>query len=60
MFGLADAGRVYLEGESSDKWHAGFGGGIWFAWLGGAKVASLAVARGSERTTLSVRVGTAF
>jgi hypothetical protein len=60
VFGLADAGRVYLDGETSDKWHAGFGGGVWFAWLGGAKVASLAVARGSERTTLSVRVGAAF
>jgi hypothetical protein len=60
VFGLADVGRVYLEGESSDVWHAGFGGGVWFAWLGGGKVASLAVARGSDRTTLMVRVGAAF
>jgi hypothetical protein len=60
VFGLADVGRVHLEGESSDVWHAGFGAGLWFAWLGGGKVASLAVARGSERTTLNVRVGAAF
>jgi hypothetical protein len=60
VLGLADAGRVYLEGESSDTWHTGFGGGIWFAWLGGAKVVSLAVARSTERTTLNFRVGVAF
>ncbi|HEX6104915.1 MAG TPA: hypothetical protein VFZ26_04985 [Gemmatimonadales bacterium] len=60
VFGLADVGRVFLEGESSSVWHAGFGGGIWFTWLGGSKVASLAVARGAERTTLAVRVGAAF
>lgn len=60
VFGLADVGRVYLEGESSDVWHAGFGGGVWFAWLGGGKALSLAVARGAERTTLNVRVGAAF
>jgi hypothetical protein len=51
---------VYLDGESSDVWHAGVGGGIWFAWLGGAKIASLAVARGSERTTITVKLGSAF
>jgi outer membrane protein assembly factor BamA len=60
VLGLADAGRVYLEGESSDIWHAGFGGGVWFSWLGGAKVISLAVARGTERTTLTFRAGAAF
>jgi hypothetical protein len=27
--GLADVGRVFLAGESSSKWHAGYGGGIW-------------------------------
>ena len=60
LMALADVGRVYLEGEDSDLWHAGAGGGIWFSWLGGSKIASLAVARGSERTTLTVRVGSAF
>jgi hypothetical protein len=60
VMGLADAGRVYLEGESSDIWHTGFGGGVWFAWLGGAKVLSLAVARSTERTTLTFRAGAAF
>ena len=30
VFGLTDVGRVYLEGESSDEWHASYGGGIFF------------------------------
>jgi hypothetical protein len=31
VFGLADVGRVFLEGENSDVWHSAFGGGIWLA-----------------------------
>ena len=27
--GLADVGRVFVANESSSKWHAGYGGGIW-------------------------------
>jgi outer membrane protein assembly factor BamA len=30
VFGLADAGRVWLEGEDSDEWHPSFGGGVVF------------------------------
>jgi outer membrane protein assembly factor BamA len=30
ILGLADVGRVFLEGETSNRWHSGFGGGIWF------------------------------
>jgi hypothetical protein len=26
-----DIGRVYMDGEKSDKWHDGYGGGIWVA-----------------------------
>src|SRR6267142_1888397 len=26
---LADVGRVFVAGESSSKWHTGYGGGIW-------------------------------
>jgi outer membrane protein assembly factor BamA len=29
LVGLADAGRVFLSGESSSKWHTGYGGGLW-------------------------------
>lgn len=29
VYGLFDTGRVYAEGESSDKWHYSFGGGAY-------------------------------
>lgn len=31
MSAFHDIGRVWLEGESSEKWHQSAGGGIWFA-----------------------------
>lgn len=29
VFGLFDVGRVFLDGESSSKWHTAAGGGVW-------------------------------
>ena len=45
LVGLADFGRVWLEGEDSDDWHPSYGGGIAFEvagaplafWTGAAK-----------------------
>ncbi len=50
VFGLGDVGRVYFDGESSDKWHAAAGGGIWASFLDRANTVSLAVASSSVRT----------
>ena len=33
VFGFADGGRVWFAGESSDKWHSSFGGGVWLSFL---------------------------
>jgi hypothetical protein len=33
VHGFADTGRVWLEGETSDTWHVGVGGGIWMSFL---------------------------
>jgi hemolysin activation/secretion protein len=60
VFGLADVGRVFLEGESSDTWHTGIGGGVWFAFLERANTISIAVARGDHRTALYLRAGFAY
>jgi len=30
VFGLFDIGRVFVDGESSSKWHNAVGGGVWF------------------------------
>jgi hypothetical protein len=60
VFGLADAGRVFLEGESSDEWHTAFGGGLWLAFLDRAYTVSVAAASSDERTGIYVQAGFAF
>jgi hypothetical protein len=46
LFGLADAGRVWVGGHSPGGWHTGLGGGLWLAALGQA--VSAAYAHGEE------------
>jgi hypothetical protein len=53
---------VYLEGETSDKWHTGYGGGIWLAFLSrsytfSASVATSPVESGTEIEWPQVGVG---
>ncbi len=58
IFGLADAGRVFVAGEHSDQWHSAFGGGIWIAFVGPANVISAAIASSRENSAkLYVRAG---
>lgn len=60
VFGLADAGRVYLSGETSDRWHAAAGGGVWFSFLSPTNTISVAAAHSSEGTRVYARTGFAF
>lgn len=60
VFGFADAGRVYLEDESSDTWHHGVGGGLWFAWLDRSNAISVSYAHSEGRNAVYVRAGFAF
>jgi len=58
--GFADAGRVYLEGESSDTWHHGLGGGPYFASPGRRNLVGVTLARSEGRTAFYLRAGFAF
>jgi hypothetical protein len=60
VFGLADAGRVYLDGESSDTWHTSWGGGVFFQMLTLDTVFNASVAHGDEGTRLHVGYGFGF
>jgi hypothetical protein len=60
VFGLADAGRVFLAGESSDTWHTAFGGGVSLSYLERAYTFSVAIASGEERTGVYVQAGFGF
>lgn len=60
VLAFGDAGRVYLDGEDSDKWHNGYGGGLWFAWLDRGNVITATYARSEGDTKVYVRAGYAF
>jgi hypothetical protein len=60
VFGLADAGRVYLDGERSDKWHTGVGGGVWLSFYRPENTFSLAVARSEGRARVYFQGGLSF
>lgn len=57
LHGFGDGGRVYLDGESSDKWHTGYGGGPYFASPGRRTVFTLSIAKSEGRTALYFRAG---
>ncbi len=50
---FTDTGRVFVEGESSDQWHTGVGGGIWLALFEPRYSAHIALARGLDAGRLS-------
>ena len=50
LLGFIDAGRAYLDGETSDTWHYGYGGGIFLAF-GTNRLVTLSTARSAEGNT---------
>lgn len=60
IYGLCDAGRVFLDGESSNRWHVAGGGGLWFIFLNPANTVSVSVASGDEGTRVYIHSGLAF
>jgi hypothetical protein len=60
VFGLADGGRVWVKGESSDRWHTGVGGGVWFSALKPENTVSFAVARSEGRVRVYFQGGMTF
>jgi hypothetical protein len=60
VFGLADGGRVWLKGEDSNKWHTGFGGGLWISFLKRENTVSVAAAHSEGRTVVYFNAGFAF
>jgi hypothetical protein len=60
VFGLADTGRVFLEGEDSRRWHTGVGGGLWISFLRPENTISVAAAQSEGRTRLYFGAGFGF
>jgi outer membrane protein assembly factor BamA len=60
IFGFEDAGRVWLDGENSDLWHTGVGGGIWISYLNYRGTASAGIAHSTESDLFYFRGGFTF
>lgn len=60
VFGLADLGRVYLDGEDSSRWHKGFGGGLYFVSPNRNNSVEVSVARSEGRTGVYLHLGLAL
>jgi hypothetical protein len=60
VMAVADAGRVFLDGESSDTWHRSYGGGIWFAPLNRGTTLHVTAVRSAQRTSFISGLGFAF
>jgi hypothetical protein len=60
VFGLVDAGRVYLDGASPGGWHPSYGGGVFFQMLTLNSVFHAAAAHGDEGTRFYVDYGFSF
>ena len=55
-----DTGRVYLEGEDSNKWHSSAGGGIWLSFLDRQLTLHVGTANSTEGTILYFTTGFLF
>ncbi len=60
MFGplaFVETGRVFFDGEDSDRWHTGYGGGLWFGFIESRYALSVAVGRGVDSARLTDDIG---
>lgn len=60
VMGFGDVGRVWAEDETSGKWHAGYGGGIWLAPLKRSTALAVALARSEGATRFYIQAGFGF
>ena len=49
-----------MKGEDSNKWHNGYGGGLWFAWLDRTNTVTATYGRSEGNNAFYVRAGFAF
>lgn len=60
LLAFTDVGRVFRSGEPSNRWHSGFGGGVWLAPLRRGSTVHFTLARSEGRTATYIGVGLAF
>jgi hypothetical protein len=60
IMGLADAGRVYYQGDPDESWHTDVGGGIFYAVLDRSFGFTVGGAKGDEKARLYLGIGIGF
>jgi outer membrane protein assembly factor BamA len=60
VLGFHDVGRVWADGENSDTWHEGYGGGIWLAPFNRVVIAALLTSSKEEQAFPIVTLGFQF
>jgi hypothetical protein len=58
IMGLADAGRVWLNDDSTGDWHTAYGGGLWFETL--AQLVTVSYAKGDSEGRFYFKLGAPF
>jgi outer membrane translocation and assembly module TamA len=48
LLAFGESGRVWYEGESSKKWHTGYGGGVMVQLIGTPMAVGASIANGTE------------
>jgi hypothetical protein len=60
VMGFTDVGRVWAEDETSERWHSGYGGGVWLAPLKRSTAVAVALARSEGATRFYLQAGFGF
>ncbi|HEV7334134.1 MAG TPA: BamA/TamA family outer membrane protein [Flavisolibacter sp.] len=60
LIGFHDVGRVWVNNETSDKWHKGYGGGIWVAPFGKVVIVGTLASSEEEDKWLQLSFGFQF
>lgn len=60
LIGFSESGRVWVEGENSDRWHPGYGGGIFFTVVDPTNTFSLVYGVADEKPGFYASAGFAF
>jgi hypothetical protein len=58
--GFAETGRVFIDGEQSNRWHNAVGGGVWFSIIKPEYLASFSLARSVDEVAFYTTLGFTF
>jgi outer membrane translocation and assembly module TamA len=58
--GFSETGRVFFDGEQSNRWHSAIGGGVWFSIIKPEYLISFSLARSEDEVAFYTTLGFMF